>query len=128
MQNIGEHRQAARRHKHKLRSMMMNWNLPVVIASHLNKTGVLQKLWSLITELNIQLGLESETLKEDSGEGGAVTGLSSEVSQKMSNNIFELLNDVEYYCFSSTLQSLLENFSYTLSRNTQRRKFWKMYR
>lgn len=60
--------------------MIMNWNLPVVIASYLNKTGVLQKLQSLITELNIQLGLESETLKEDPGEGGAVTDLSNEVS------------------------------------------------
>lgn len=90
MQSEGEHGQAARRHKHKLGPMIMNWNLPVVIASHLKKRGILQKLWSLITELNIQLGLESETLKEDPGEGGAVTELSSEVSQQISNNIFGL--------------------------------------
>lgn len=55
MQSVGEHGQAARRHKHKLGPRIMNGNLPVVIASNLNKTGVLQKLWSLIRELNIQL-------------------------------------------------------------------------
>ena len=67
----------------------MNWNLSVVV-SDLDNMSVLQKLESFITELNIQPGLEPETLKEVSGAGGAVTDLPGEVSQKISNKIFEL--------------------------------------
>lgn len=68
----------------------MNWNLPDVVASDLDNTGVLQKLGSLITELNIQPGLEPETPKEAPGAGGIVTDLPGEVSQKINNKIFEL--------------------------------------
>lgn len=50
--------------------MIMNWSL-LVVASDLDNMGVLQKLGSFITELNIQPALESEKLKEDPGEGGS---------------------------------------------------------
>lgn len=50
-----EHGQA-RRHRHKLEPVRMDWNLSFAVASDHDNMGIVQKLGSFITELNIQSG------------------------------------------------------------------------
>lgn len=76
--------------------------MPVLAASGVGVTVILQKLGPFLMRLNTHLAQKSEMLRKDQ-EGRAITGLAAashqEVSQQISNNVYKPQSG----CFPSAL-------------------------